>query len=207
MKDMMIASTPSTADISLYMSLDLSPLVSVPYSTRHSVPSLLLFHQSSASNAMKAAKTKEERINVCDEAAKYPGNSIDLHDYHAWCVDKNGDVCNYSNETLMKSVEHPSLKVIRWPFTAHIIPKWLILCKDQYNIYIQNMANANCGGDIDVMIAQLTIVLMANTSHFPDQCCHPCAKLLHHYNPQKYSLVIGSLGFRQADGTIHWEYG
>ncbi len=112
MKDMMIASTPSTADISLYMLLDLSSLVSVPYSTRHSVPSWLLLHQYTASNAMKAAKTKEERINVCDEAAKYPGNSFDLHDYHAWCVDKNGDVCDYSNETLMKSLEHPSLEVI-----------------------------------------------------------------------------------------------
>jgi hypothetical protein len=112
MKDMMIASTPSTSDISLYMSLDLSSLVSVPYSTHHSVPSLPLLHQYTAYNAMKAAKTKEERIYVCDEAAKYPGNSIDLHDYHAWCVDKNGDVCDYSNETLMKSVEQPSLEVI-----------------------------------------------------------------------------------------------
>jgi hypothetical protein len=112
MKDMMIASTPSTADIFLYMSLDSSLLVSVPYSTRHSVPSLPSLHQYTASNAIKAAKMKEERINVCDEAAKYPGNSIDLHDYHAWCVDENGDVCNYSNGTLMKSVEHPSLEVI-----------------------------------------------------------------------------------------------
>jgi hypothetical protein len=112
MKDMMIASMPSTADISLYMSLDLSLLVSVPYSTRHSVPLLPSLHQYTASNAMKAVKTKEERINVCDEAAKYSGNSIYLHDYHAWCVDKNSDVCNYSNETLMKSVEHPSLEVI-----------------------------------------------------------------------------------------------
>ncbi len=106
MKGMMIASTP------LYMSLDLSLLVSVPYSTRHSVPSLPSLHQYTASNAMKAAKMKEERINVCDKAAKYPGNLIDLHDYHAWCVDKNGDVCDYSNETLMKSVKHPSLEVI-----------------------------------------------------------------------------------------------
>ena len=80
MKDMMIASMPSTADISLYMSLDLSLLVSVPYSTRHSVPLLPSLHQYTASNAMKAAKTKEEGINVCDKAAKYPGNSIDLHD-------------------------------------------------------------------------------------------------------------------------------
>ncbi len=69
------------------------------------------------------------------------------------------------------------------------------------------MANANCGGDIDVMIAQLTIILIVNCSHFPDQYFYPHAKLLHHYNPQKYSLMIGSLGFRQADGTIHREYG
>ena len=39
--------------------------------------------------------------------------------------------------------------------------------------------------------------MYVNPSHFPDQCCYPCAKLLHHYNLQKYSLVIGSLGFRQ----------
>jgi hypothetical protein len=126
------------------MSLDLSLLVSVPYSTRHSVPSLPSLHQYTASNAMKAAKTKEERINVCDKAAKYPGNSIDLHDNHAWCIDENGDVCNYSNETLMKSVENPSLEVICQPFIARIISKWLVIYEDQYNIYIQNMANANC---------------------------------------------------------------
>jgi hypothetical protein len=123
MKDTMIASMPSTADISLYMPLDSLSLVSVPYSARHSVPLLPLLHQYTASNAIKAAKTKEERINVCDEATKYPGNSIDLHDYHAWCVNKNGDVCDYSNETSMKSVEHPSLEAIHQPFTAHIIPK------------------------------------------------------------------------------------
>jgi hypothetical protein len=70
MKDMMIASTPSTADVSLYMLLDSSLLVSVPYSTHHSVPSLPSLHQYTASNAMKAAKMKEKRINVCDEAAK-----------------------------------------------------------------------------------------------------------------------------------------
>jgi hypothetical protein len=74
-------------------------------------------------------------------------------------------------------------------------------------VRIQNMVNANCGEDIDVIIAQLTILLMVNPSHFPDQCCYLCAKLLHHYNPQKYSLTIGSLGFRQADGTINSEYG
>ncbi len=86
--------------------------MSVPYSTHNSVPLLPSLHQYTASNAMKAAKTKEERINVCDKVAKYPGNSIDLHDYHAWCVDKNSNVWDYSNETLMKSVEHPSLEVI-----------------------------------------------------------------------------------------------
>jgi hypothetical protein len=37
MKDTMIAFMPSTTDISLYMSLDLLLLVSVPYSTHHSV--------------------------------------------------------------------------------------------------------------------------------------------------------------------------
>ncbi len=55
MKDMMIASTPSTAHISLYMSLDSLSLVSVPYSTRHSAPLLPSLYQYTASNAMKAA--------------------------------------------------------------------------------------------------------------------------------------------------------
>ncbi len=192
---------------SLYTSLDTLRQVSVPYSTCLSLPSSLSPNQSTASNVLKVSKTKEEIINAIDESAKYPSNSIHDHDYHAWCVDKKGNVCNYSDATLLMSVEHPSWDLIRRPFSAQFIQKWLVICEDQYKTYIQNMANANCGGDITAMKTQLTIIFMINPSQFPDLCCYPRAKLLHKFNLQKYSLVIGSLGFRHANGTIFWEYG
>ena len=84
-------------------------------------------------------------------------------------------------------VEHPSLDLVRRPFSAQLIKKWLLICEDQYDAYIQNMG----GGDISVMKAQLTTNFLFNAViQAPSE-----------FNPQKYSLVIGSLGFRHADGT------
>ncbi len=99
-------------EFSLYTSLDTLSPVSVPYSTRLSLTLSLSPNQYKASNVLKVAKTKEDVINAIDKAAKYPGNSIHDHDYHAWCVDEKLFVCNYSDATLVMSVEHPRLNLI-----------------------------------------------------------------------------------------------
>ena len=42
---------------------------------------------------------------------------------------------------------------------------------------------------------------------FPSDNCYPHAKILRDSDPSKYALVLGSLGFRQSDGRVYWEYG
>ncbi len=72
----------------------------------------LALNQFTASYVLKVVKTKEEMINVIDDAAKYPGNSLHDHDYHAWSVDKKDTVCNCSYATVSMHVEHPILDLI-----------------------------------------------------------------------------------------------
>ena len=87
-------------------------MVSVPYTTHLPETSSLALHQFTASNVLKGAKSKEEMINAMVKVAKYPGNSLHDHDYHAWSVDEKDNVCNYSDATLSMYVEHPSLDLI-----------------------------------------------------------------------------------------------
>ena len=46
-----------------------------------------------------------------------------------------------------------------------------------------------------------------NKDEFPPKSCYARAKILRDSNPEKYALVIGSLGYRQRDGSIFWECG
>ena len=48
-----------------------------------------------------------------------PGNSLDKDDYHAWCIDDQGLVCDYTDELLMKDLEFGTSDIVRRPFTAH----------------------------------------------------------------------------------------
>ena len=75
-------------------------MVSVPSYTRPLVVLSLALNQYTVSNILKVAKSKDEMINAIDNVAKNPGNSLHDHDYHSWCVNDKGNVCNYSNATL-----------------------------------------------------------------------------------------------------------
>ena len=139
-----------------------------------------------------------------DLAFSSPGNSVDKDDYHAWCIDDQGRVCDYTDEELMKDVELGTRDIIRRPFTAHDIAKWLITCDKTYDTFLQGLC-AEYGGNVGN--AKVALMSIINTPLFPRKNCYIRAKLLHESDPKKYSLVIGSLGFRQTDGRIHWEYG
>jgi len=146
--------------------------------------------------------------NLCtkndDLVFNSPGNSVDKDDYHAWCIDDQGRVCDYTDEEIMMDLELGTCDIVRRPFTAHDIAKWLITCDKTYDDYLQAHCAIN-GGDVEQ--AKTILAALIKTPYFPCKNCYIRAKLLHESNPRKYSLVIGSLGFRQADGRIHWEYG
>jgi len=141
---------------------------------------------------------------IDDMAFSGPGNSLNKDDHHAWCIDDQGTICDYTDEQLMKDVEFGTRDIVRRPFTAHDIAKWLLTCDETYDAFLQRHC-AEFGGDVEN--AKAILLAIINTPLFPRKNCYIRAKLLHESDPKKYSLVIGSLGFRQADGHIHWEYG
>jgi hypothetical protein len=141
---------------------------------------------------------------IDDMAFSGPGNCVDKDDYHAWCIDDQGLVCDYMDKLLMKDLEFGTCDIVRRPFTAHDIAKWLLTCDETYDAFLQGLC-AEFGGEVENAKAMLLAII--NTPLFPPKHCYIRAKLLHESDPKKYSLVIGSLGFRQADGRIHWEYG
>ena len=127
-----------------------------------------------------------------------PGNSVDKDDYHAWCIDDQGRVCDYTDVQLMANVEYGTRDRVRRPFTAHAIAEWLLTCDETYDASLQGLC-AQYGGDVgNAKVALLSII---NTPFFPSKNCYLRAKLLHESDPKKYSLVIGSLGFRQENGV------
>jgi hypothetical protein len=126
-----------------------------------------------------------------------------MDDYHACCIDKQGVVHDYDPKIIMLNVNFGSTDIVCVPFTGDISER-LVHCDKTYDAYLQGMT-AKFGGDIeDAKKALLSII---HTPFFPRKNCYICAKLLYESDPQEYSLVIGSLGFRQADGKVYWEYG
>ena len=141
--------------------------------------------------------------NINDLAFSGPGNSLNMDDYHAWCVDRHGLVHDYAPEILMLNAERGTTDIVREPFPGDISAR-LVHCNKTYDAYLQGMT-AEFGGDIeDAKKALLSII---HTPLFPPKNCYIRAKLLYESDPQEYSLVFGSLGFIQADGKIYWEYG
>jgi len=155
-----------------------------------------------------STQTEGDAATVCKEiddlAISGPGNFLNKDDYHAWCIDDKGLICDYSSAQLMEKSYHGTSDIIRRPFTAHEIPKMLVHCDKIYDAFLEGIA-AKYGGDVEG--AEKALLSLIDTPLFPSRNCYIRAKLLHKSNPKKYSLVIGSLGFRQDDGNIYWEWG
>ncbi len=159
-------------------------------------------HQSTLSKtkatsvAVAAAMKMED--NLCqaidDLAFSSPGNLLNKSNYHSWCVDNEGFVCIYSAQQLVKNVSYGTGDIIRHPFSAHLIPQWLVRCDKIYDAFLQDIAAKFGAGDVESTKAALLSII--NILLFPSKNCYICAKVLHESNPKKYSLVIGSLGFR-----------
>jgi hypothetical protein len=118
-------------------------------------------------------------------------------DFHAWCVDEKGIVHDYSDHKLIK-VSRPTCDVIRRPWDVNVviaalphIEKW---AKDKFF-------------DKNKHVSTEKFLSMIKTNTFPEDNCYACKKLLHDSDPSQFALVLGSLGYTQADGRVFWECG
>lgn len=161
--------------------------------------------QTNRNNSVKEGIMQDYLCKKIDDLAfSGPGNSLNKLDYHAWCIDEQGLVCDYEAKVLMSNVDKGTVDIVRRPFTAHSITEWLGMCDESYDEYLRGIVAVFGGG---VENAKAFLLSIIETPLFPKKNCYVRAKLLYESDPKKYSLVIGSLGFRQTDGTIYWEYG
>ena len=128
-----------------------------------------------------------------------PGNPTNDIDYHAWCVDEKGIVCDYPIYQLKEGVDIniATDTVIYQPWSEQMIVEWL----PKLNVLYEKFMKDNSHITKEVMLISI------DNNKFPAAHCYIRAKLLHESNPEKYALIIGSLGFVQKDGTTFWEYG
>ena len=112
--------------------------------------------------------------NINDLAFSGPGNSLNMDDYHAWCIDKQGVVHDYDPKIIMSNVNFGTTDIVRVPFTGDISEK-LVHCDKTYNAYLQGMIT-EFGGDIKD--AKKTLLSLIHTPLFPQKhCCTALSKL------------------------------
>ena len=118
-------------------------------------------------------------------------------DLHAWCVDDLGNVCDYPDDQNQHG-SHSTKTIVRRPWDAHVVSEALPYieehCKRDFFDACPKKSNEEWVHQIQ-----------SNT--FPIRNCFARAKILRDSQPEKYALVVGSLGYKQCDGSIFWEFG
>ena len=131
------------------------------------------------------------------DVPRYIFDRRQICDYHAWCVDERGNICDYPIDQVQYG-ERSTKDVVHRPWDACVMAEALPEI-DKLN----DLAFFNKYPDIPMSMW----LEMINKDEFPPQNCYARAKILRDSNPEKYALVIGSLGYRQRDGSIFWEFG
>ena len=174
-------------------------------------PNPLNDFRSSLMNCLQSAVQESEARGfrgprcITDECSVLVGSQRnDAHrvhrfrDLHVWCVDEENNILDYPIEDIVS--EYWSNNVIYRPFDAEhvsLIYKDVIEYAKQSDQYVDKICH---------MTEEEKLKAIENNT-FPTECCIWRAKALRDRDPTRYSMVIGSLGFKQADGKIFWEYG
>jgi len=143
---------------------------------------------------------------------KNPRSSFDKNkpdDYHAWCVDDMGNVCDYPDDQNQHGY-YASMMIVRRPWDAHAISEARFHIDKSYksfSIGVRNISQSNSYATTDHKLSNEELFKLIELDEFPTKYCYARAMTLHNSNPKKYKLVIGSLGYIQSDGSIFWEFG
>lgn len=120
-----------------------------------------------------------------------------VQDFHAWCVDDLGNICDYPDDQNQHG-RHSTMDIVRRPWDAYVVAEALPHIEEHCErvFFGKHPKKSN-----EEWIQEI----QSNT--FPPLSCFVRAKILHDSKPEKYALVVGSLGYKQRDGTIFWEFG
>ena len=123
---------------------------------------------------------------------------IEEGNFHAWCVDTSGDVVDFPDE-MLKHGKYQTDEIVRRAWDARLVafhlPELerhsLEFWKDPFHRSLSNEE----------------VEKMAWKNILPLYFKYERAKAIRDSNPEKYALVVGSLGYRQSDGSVFWEFG
>ena len=127
--------------------------------------------------------------------------SIVCGDYHAWVVDRNNVVHDYPTDQLqIGSFATPDIVRRPWDVSlvCHALPKVISRVASDPVVYFSGM-----GKEVGKFSSEQLLDLI-HAGEFPRWMCYRRAEILRDSDPDEYSLVIGSLGYRQADGSVVW---
>ena len=118
-------------------------------------------------------------------------------DFHAWCVDENGLIHDYPDHQLIQG-QYGTRDVVRRPWDVKVVIAAMP--------HIEQMTKVEFF-DKNKHVSTEQFLFMIKNNTFPKDNCYPRAKLLRDSDPSRFALVLGSLGYRQADGRVFWECG
>ena len=120
-------------------------------------------------------------------------------DYHAWCVDENNNVCDYPDEDLITGSQElcEGAQIVRHPWEDRLVSEIQPQLEAQFTSFFKNNQH----------LTMTKVFQFIDVNAFPTKYCYVRAKILHDSNPSKYSIVIGSIGYKKTDGTIWRKYG
>lgn len=133
---------------------------------------------------------------VTIELSPFPGffpnpNMIKQGDFHAWCVDEAGNVVDLPDE-MLKYGKYQTDEIVRRGWDAHLVayhlPELNHLSEKAFNKSKEELMELGLGLGLGFYMYER-------------------ARLIRDSNPMKYALVVGSLGYRQSDGSIIWHFG
>jgi hypothetical protein len=154
-------------------------------------------------NAMRAFGRVEE--SGWNGPRREADNGVDTlnvtQDYHVWLTDNenNGAIVDYPDHQIASSCPNRTENIVRQPWAGHLVEGIRPRLEREAPPLIRDLISAF--GSVEAM----TNAIMDNT--FPVDHCTARAYFLYGSNPRRYNVVIGSLGFEQADGRIFWELG
>ena len=118
------------------------------------------------------------------------------HDFHAWCVDKDGNIYDYPEEQLREGI-YQSGEMVRSEWSSELVNKALPdIQKRAASMYCATKTHDE-------------LMRMIDNHSFPRNECFARASTIFNSNPDKYRyrIIISSLGFVTPYGKVFWEYG
>lgn len=135
--------------------------------------------------------------DICGKSPRCFFDKNMVRDLHAWCIDDLGNVCDYPDDQNQHG-DYSTMNIVRRPWDAYMVAEALPYIDKHYK---KEFFDRHPNTSNEEWIQKI------QSNKFPLRNCFARAKILRDSQPKKYALVIGSLGYKQCDGTIFWEFG